>query len=142
MFVLRSIKILIFAKNIRKTTLEHSKSRKSLIFSESQGASESQLAFCSELFFVFWNTTREALWDQRKIKNLLNELIYRCQTINAISRSRGSKLENHFKKNLCLKIDLTLRRPTCKSWHIKVSFSSHGSAWTAMSKLWKNIFFI
>ena len=30
---------------------------------------------------------------------------------------------------------LTLRRPTCQSWHIKVFFSSHGSAWTAMSKV-------
>ena len=37
---------------------------------------------------------------------------------------------------------LTLRRPTCQSWHIKVFFSSHGSAWTAMSKRWKNIPFI
>ena len=37
---------------------------------------------------------------------------------------------------------LTRRRQTCQSWHIKVIFSFHGSAWTAMSKLWKNIPFI
>ena len=29
---------------------------------------------------------------------------------------------------------LTLTRPTCQSWHIKVFFRSHGSASTAMSK--------
>ena len=39
-------------------------------------------------------------------------------------------------------IFLTLRRPTCQSWHIKVFFSSHGSASTAMSKRWKNVSFI
>ena len=37
----------------------------------------------------------------------------------------------HFRANL------TLRRPTCQSWHMKIFFSSHGSAWTAMSKQWK-----
>ena len=34
---------------------------------------------------------------------------------------------------------LTLRRPMCQSWHMKVFFSSHGAAWTAMSKQWKII---
>ena len=33
-----------------------------------------------------------------------------------------------------MKVTLTLRRPTCQSWHIKVFFSSQGSASTAMSK--------
>ena len=37
---------------------------------------------------------------------------------------------------------LTVRRPTCQSWHIQVFFSSHGSARTALSKRWKNIRFI
>ena len=37
---------------------------------------------------------------------------------------------------------LTLRRPTCQNWHTKVSYSSHGSAWTAMSKRWKSMRFI
>ena len=42
----------------------------------------------------------------------------------------------------CSYFYLTLRRPTCQSWHIKVIFNSHGSAWTAISKRWKNIPFI
>ena len=33
---------------------------------------------------------------------------------------------------------LTLWRPTCQSWHIKVFLSSNDSAWTAMLKRWKN----
>ena len=37
------------------------------------------------------------------------------------------------------RVNLTLRRPTCQSWHIKVFFSSQGSASTAMSKRWKKI---
>ena len=37
---------------------------------------------------------------------------------------------------------LTVRRPTCQSWHIQVFFSSHGSAWAAMWIGWKNIPFV
>ena len=40
------------------------------------------------------------------------------------------------------KLLLTLSRPTCQSWHFKVFFSFHGSAWATMSKRWKNIPFI
>ena len=37
---------------------------------------------------------------------------------------------------------LNSQASTCQSWQIKVFFSSHGSAWTATSKWWKNIPFV
>ena len=90
--------------------------------------------FCMTLIQIFYFSFGDT--KERIIGKVMKMIKFNPYHISYLSCCREGLVSPFKYEELSrehFRVNLTLRRPTCQSWHIKVFFSSHGSAWTATS---------
>ena len=89
-----------------------------------------------QIFYFSFGDTKERIIGKSN-KNDQIQLIYHINYLSCCREGSVSPFKYEELSREHFRASSTLRRPTCQSWHIKVSLSPHGSAWTARWKRWK-----